>query len=98
MCRPRDRFNGTDLWVTSDAVAVGAVVVDDCQHAEFQVPQGEQQALVQQLPPASACQLLAAALWLAGELSVTGAPSPRFTETTVVSVTVLGFVGTGVAC
>lgn len=45
----------------------------------------------------SACQLLAAALWLAAALGVTGAPSPRFTVTTAASLAILGFVGTGVA-
>lgn len=45
----------------------------------------------------SACQLLAAALMLALTLGVAGAPSPRLTVTTVASLAVLGFIGTGIA-
>jgi drug/metabolite transporter (DMT)-like permease len=45
----------------------------------------------------SACQLLAAALWLAVALGIAGAPVPRFGATTVASMAVLGFLGTGVA-
>jgi drug/metabolite transporter (DMT)-like permease len=45
----------------------------------------------------SACQLLAATLWLAVVLAFTGAPGPRLTGTTIVSMAVLGFAGTGIA-
>jgi drug/metabolite transporter (DMT)-like permease len=45
----------------------------------------------------SACQLLAAALLLALTLSVAGTPTPHLTVTTVASLAVLGFIGTGTA-
>jgi hypothetical protein len=41
LCRPGNRFNDTHLRVTSDAIAVASVVVDGCEDAEFEVPQGE---------------------------------------------------------
>ena len=45
----------------------------------------------------SACQLLAASGWLAIALGVTGAPAPRLDATVIVSITILGLVGTGIA-
>jgi drug/metabolite transporter (DMT)-like permease len=45
----------------------------------------------------SACQLLAAAVLLAIALGVGGAPSPRWSVTTVASILVLGLIGTGAA-
>jgi drug/metabolite transporter (DMT)-like permease len=45
----------------------------------------------------SACQLLAASGWLAIALGVTGAPAPRLNVTVVVSIGILGLIGTGVA-
>jgi drug/metabolite transporter (DMT)-like permease len=45
----------------------------------------------------SACQLLAASAWLAIALGVTGAPSPRFSAAVVISVAILGLIGTGAA-
>jgi drug/metabolite transporter (DMT)-like permease len=45
----------------------------------------------------SACQLLAASLFLAVALGVAGAPSPRWSVTAVASVLVLGLIGTGAA-
>jgi drug/metabolite transporter (DMT)-like permease len=45
----------------------------------------------------SACQLLAASVWLAIALGVTGTKSPRIDATTLVSILILGLVGTGFA-
>jgi len=45
----------------------------------------------------SACQLLAAAALLAIALGVAGAPTPRLDVTVVVSIAILGLLGTGVA-
>jgi drug/metabolite transporter (DMT)-like permease len=45
----------------------------------------------------SACQLGAASIWLAIALGVTGAPAPRLDPTVVVSVLILGLIGTGAA-
>jgi drug/metabolite transporter (DMT)-like permease len=45
----------------------------------------------------SACQLLVAAVILAIVLGVVGAPGPRLSGTVVVSIAVLGLIGTGVA-
>ena len=45
----------------------------------------------------SACQLLAAAGLLAIALGVTGAPAPRLDATVVVSIAILGLLGTGIA-
>jgi drug/metabolite transporter (DMT)-like permease len=45
----------------------------------------------------SACQLLAASVLLAIALGVTGAPSPRLDATVIVSIAILGLVGTGAA-
>jgi len=45
----------------------------------------------------SACQLLAAALWLALVLAVTGVPAPHFTAASVTGVIILGVLGTGIA-
>jgi drug/metabolite transporter (DMT)-like permease len=46
----------------------------------------------------SACQLLVASVFLAITLGIVGAPSPRLDATVVVSIAILGLVGTGVAC
>jgi hypothetical protein len=46
LCCPRNRFNGADLRVASDAVAVATVVAHGCEDAEFEVPQGELQTVV----------------------------------------------------
>jgi uncharacterized membrane protein len=43
----------------------------------------------------SACQLGAASVWLAVALGVTGAPVPRLDATVVVSILILGLIGTG---
>jgi drug/metabolite transporter (DMT)-like permease len=45
----------------------------------------------------SACQLLAASVLLAIMLGLTGAPSPRLDPTVIVSIAILGLIGTGVA-
>jgi drug/metabolite transporter (DMT)-like permease len=45
----------------------------------------------------SACQLLAASVFLAVTLSVTGAPSPQLDATVIVSIAILGLIGTGAA-
>jgi drug/metabolite transporter (DMT)-like permease len=45
----------------------------------------------------AACQLLAASAWLAIALGVTGAPSPHLDATVVISVAILGLIGTGIA-
>jgi drug/metabolite transporter (DMT)-like permease len=45
----------------------------------------------------AACQLLAASAWLAIALGVTGAASARFSAQVVVSVAILGLIGTGAA-
>jgi drug/metabolite transporter (DMT)-like permease len=45
----------------------------------------------------SACQLLAAAVLLAIALGVAGVPAPRLDATVVVSIVILGLLGTGVA-
>jgi drug/metabolite transporter (DMT)-like permease len=45
----------------------------------------------------SASQLLAAALWLALALAVTGVPAPHFTAASVTGVIILGVLGTGIA-
>jgi drug/metabolite transporter (DMT)-like permease len=45
----------------------------------------------------SACQLLAASALLAIALGVTGAPSPQFSTEVVVSIAILGLIGTGAA-
>lgn len=45
----------------------------------------------------SACQLLAAAALLAMALGVAGTPAPRLDVTVVVSIVILGVLGTGVA-
>jgi drug/metabolite transporter (DMT)-like permease len=45
----------------------------------------------------SACQLLAASGWLAIALGVTGVQSPRLDFSVVVSVAILGLIGTGAA-
>jgi drug/metabolite transporter (DMT)-like permease len=45
----------------------------------------------------SACQLGAASVLLAIALGVTGAPSPRLDATVIVSILVLGLIGTGAA-
>lgn len=45
----------------------------------------------------SACQLFAAAIMLAIALAVTGAPAPRLDTTVVVSISILGLIGTGAA-
>jgi drug/metabolite transporter (DMT)-like permease len=44
-----------------------------------------------------ACQLLAASVFLAVALTVTGAPSPRLDATVVASIAILGLIGTGIA-
>ncbi len=45
----------------------------------------------------SACQLLAASVLLAIALAVTGAPSPRLDVSVIVSIAILGLIGTGAA-
>ncbi|MGN6677418.1 MAG: DMT family transporter [Streptosporangiaceae bacterium] len=45
----------------------------------------------------AACQLLAAACWLAVTMAVTGAPAPHFTAVNVAGLAILGVAGTGVA-
>lgn len=45
----------------------------------------------------AACQLLVASAWLAIALGVTGAPAPRLDATVIVSIAILGLVGTGIA-
>jgi len=45
----------------------------------------------------SACQLLAATAFLAAALGVTGAPGPRLDATVIVSIAILGLLGTGLA-
>jgi len=45
----------------------------------------------------SACQLLSAAIWLALPLGIAGAPAPRWGTVAVISVLVLGLIGTGAA-
>jgi drug/metabolite transporter (DMT)-like permease len=45
----------------------------------------------------SACQLLAASIWLAIALGITGVKSPQFDAATIASILILGLVGTGFA-